>query len=208
MGLVKSYPMKSMVITSPFGLRTHPVSGKTNSFHNGADYKAPIGTPLYAIADGRVAVSKVNSGGVSKGYGYYQVIDHDGFSALYGHMRSLFLRKGETVKAGDLVGFSGISGGITGPHLHFEIRLNNYSSSFWLKKSNGQFINSTNPQQFLVEDEGSEIDMDQEVSVWAEKAQKYVVKEGISDGSRPKDIVTREELWTMIFRTLQLIKFI
>ena len=73
-------------------------------FHDGIDIGALIpgveGDKLYAVADGLVIISKVNGGGVTKGYGYYIVIQHDGFSTLYGHLQELILNVGQTVKAG------------------------------------------------------------------------------------------------------------
>ena len=203
MSLIKNYPMEIMTVTSAFGYRTHPVTGEKTSFHNGADYRAAIGTPLYAVADGKVVISKVNGGGVTKGYGYYQAIEHDGFVSLYGHMKELFLDVRDVVQAGDFIGYSGGTGASTGAHLHFEIRLGSYDSAFWLKETTGQYVKTVDPQVFLMEERGEE-DMSEEISEWAKDAQEYVIDKGISDGTRPKDNVTREELWTIVYRVIKL----
>ena len=109
-------------ITSPFGYRKHPVTGKYTG-HNGIDVgaiKAGVqGDNLYAVADGKVIISKVNSGGVTKGYGYYIVIQHSGFVTLYGHLRALEVKAGQTVKAGEVIAHMGNTGTSTAAHCHF-----------------------------------------------------------------------------------------
>ncbi len=104
-------------MTSPFGWRTHPISG-TRKHHNGIDWAAPTGTPIYAIADGVVSVSSFQSGGA----GLWASIDHgDGVISTYMHNSEVFVSAGDTVKAGELIALCGSTGGSTGPHLHFEI---------------------------------------------------------------------------------------
>lgn len=108
-------------ISSPFGYRD--ISDQLESastFHKGIDLAANKGTPIYAPLSGTVTFS-----GSSSGYGLLIKIDHgDGVETRYGHCSQLLVEKGEKVKAGQLIGLVGNTGGSTGSHLHFEIRLN------------------------------------------------------------------------------------
>lgn len=107
------------VMTSPFGMRLHPIL-KTYKMHTGIDYAAPNGTPIYSMADGKVIVSEY-----SNGYGNYVVIDHgNGLSTLYSHNSSNLVSVGEIVKSGQAVAKMGETGYATGPHVHFEVRVN------------------------------------------------------------------------------------
>lgn len=107
------------------GYYMRPVAGgkKTQGIHgyNGIDIGAPVGTPIYASADGEVIISR--SGGWNGGYGNYVVIRHsNGTQTLYSHNSKNAVAVGDTVKQGDIIGFIGATGKATGPHLHFEIR--------------------------------------------------------------------------------------
>lgn len=89
--------------------------------HNGIDIAAPIGTPILAAADGEVIISR--TGGWNGGYGNYIVIRHpNGTQTLYAHNNKNNVSAGDSVKQGDVIGFIGITGKVTGAHLHFEIR--------------------------------------------------------------------------------------
>ncbi|MEG4282608.1 peptidoglycan DD-metalloendopeptidase family protein [Microcoleus sp. A006_D1] len=105
-------------ITSPFGWRTHPVSGY-GRFHTGTDLGAPMGTPVLAAYAGQVAIADWLGG-----YGLTVVLNHkkESQETLYGHLSELFVKPGEFVKQGDTIGRVGSTGMSTGPHLHFEIR--------------------------------------------------------------------------------------
>ena len=122
-------------------------------FHDGIDIGALIpgveGDKLYAVADGLVIISKVNGGGVTKGYGYYIVIQHDGFSTLYGHLQELILNVGQTVRAGEIIGKMGNTGTSTGAHLHFRLSEGNYNSNYFRLDENGKTYGSINPEPFL-----------------------------------------------------------
>ena len=108
------------VVTSEFGNRIDPITGERRS-HTGMDLAVPTGTPIRAALPGTVTVSTYNRGG----YGYYIMIDHgDGLSTLYGHCSQLLASVGRIVNAGDVVALSGSTGRSTGPHLHFEVRVN------------------------------------------------------------------------------------
>ena len=107
-------------VTSEFGNRVDPITGKRKG-HGGMDLAVPTGTPIRAALGGTVTVSKYNAGG----YGYYVMIDHgNGLATLYGHCSKLLAKVGQTVEAGDIIALSGSTGRSTGPHLHFEARVN------------------------------------------------------------------------------------
>ena len=89
--------------------------------HNGIDLSVPVGTPIYAAADGRVVIRKNNP----DGYGYYLSIQHDrNYYTVYGHLSQWLVQNGDTVRAGQQIAKSGNTGRSTGPHLHFEVLKN------------------------------------------------------------------------------------
>lgn len=107
-------------VTSEFGNRVDPITGKRKG-HGGMDLAVPTGTPIRAALPGTVTVSKYNAGG----YGYYVMIDHgNGLATLYGHCSKLLAKVGQNVQAGEIIALSGSTGRSTGPHLHFEARVN------------------------------------------------------------------------------------
>jgi murein DD-endopeptidase MepM/ murein hydrolase activator NlpD len=111
-------PLRGARLTSPFGLRVHPIYG-TVRLHAGMDLAAPSGTPVTAAADA-VVVSAAAHGG----YGLAVVLDHGGaLATLYGHLSRLLVRPGDVVRRGDRIGLVGSTGASTGPHLHFEVRV-------------------------------------------------------------------------------------
>lgn len=104
-------------VASGFGYRIDPVY-KDRRGHWGLDFTAPMGTPIYATADGRVKDAGYNTGG----YGNHVVINHGyGYETLYGHMLRIKARVGEMVKRGEVIGYVGNSGKSTGPHCHYEV---------------------------------------------------------------------------------------
>lgn len=106
------------VITSAFGWRIHPVMGQSR-FHSGTDLGAPQGTPVIAAFSGKVAVADFMGG-----YGLAVVLQHQNGTeeTLYGHLSEIFVKPGESVKQGEVIGRVGSTGLSTGPHLHFEFR--------------------------------------------------------------------------------------
>lgn len=113
-------PVKSYTLTSPFGMRLHPIQ-KVWKMHNGVDMAAPQGTPIYAAKSGKVTKTAYQAGGA----GYYVTINHgDGFSSVYMHMTHYIVSPGDYVTAGQVIGYVGSTGGSTGPHLHFGISYN------------------------------------------------------------------------------------
>ena len=107
-------------ITSKFGPRYHPVTGAYQSTHTGLDIGASHGATIVASDGGTVTTA-----GVKGGYGNCVMIDHgNGYYTLYGHMSSIAVSVGQTVSKGDTIGYVGSTGVSTGPHCHFEIRVN------------------------------------------------------------------------------------
>lgn len=105
-------------ISSPFGRRVNPVSGKAG-FHAGVDIANDPGTPIHCTADGRVAFASWDGG-----YGKLVIVDHgNGYQTYYGHLSQIRTAAGLRLKKGDVVGLMGATGETTGPHVHYEIRL-------------------------------------------------------------------------------------
>jgi murein DD-endopeptidase MepM/ murein hydrolase activator NlpD len=104
-------------IGGSFGYRIDPVY-KNLRFHQGLDFTAPAGTPIYATADGVVQIAGFNT----DGYGNKVVINHGyGYQTLYGHMLKIKASQGQTVKRGEVIGYIGSTGKSTGPHCHYEV---------------------------------------------------------------------------------------
>lgn len=111
-------PVENFKLTSSYGFRSDPFQGR-RARHKGLDMAGPIGTPIYATADGIVGRSQwVN------GYGNYIEINHGNeIQTRYGHMSRLNVKANTRVKSGDLIGFMGSTGRSTGSHLHYEVRI-------------------------------------------------------------------------------------
>ncbi len=106
-------------ITDPFGMRMHPIT-HVWKMHTGMDIGAPMGSTITAAAGGKIIYA-----GWEGGYGNTIIIDHGGnTSTLYGHCSQLFVSEGQEVQRGQAIGAVGSTGESTGPHLHFEIRIN------------------------------------------------------------------------------------
>jgi murein DD-endopeptidase MepM/ murein hydrolase activator NlpD len=107
-------------VTSSFGERNDPFNGE-GAFHRGVDISSDIGTRIIAPADGIVRFADFMNG-----YGRAVMIDHgNGISTLYGHMSGFAVSAGQFIHRGDAVGYVGLSGRSTGPHLHYEVRIFN-----------------------------------------------------------------------------------
>lgn len=106
-------------VTGGYGMRRDPVS-KRSEFHPGLDFGIPEGTPVYATANGKVMVA---TSGRQEG-NMIEVEHPGGYSTYYSHLSQLKVKEGTIVKRGDIIGLSGSSGRSTGPHLHYEVRLN------------------------------------------------------------------------------------
>ncbi len=118
------WPEPKAQISQGFGPTTfwfEPPYGAYPHFHTGIDLVEPFGSPVYAADDGVVALVGNNA----NGYGNYVVIAHSGgFNTLYGHLSTALVKVGQTVTQGTVVGLEGSTGNSTGPHLHFELRIN------------------------------------------------------------------------------------
>jgi len=111
------FPLQHAVVTSDFGMRKSPFTGKS-TYHAGIDLAAPAGSPVYACTAGKVIETAY-----SNIYGNYILIRHDdGRESLYGHLSKGNARLYEKVKSGTIIGYVGSTGLSTGPHLHFEVR--------------------------------------------------------------------------------------
>ena len=105
-------------VSSEFGPRIHPITGKPNE-HTGIDLAVPYGTEIHATADGVVEFA-----GPRGGYGKFVIVDHlVGYKTSYAHMSKIRVEVGQSVKRGDVIGEVGSTGSSTGPHLHYEVRI-------------------------------------------------------------------------------------
>jgi len=106
-------------IASGFGYRIHPIYG-IPKMHNGLDFTATQGTPIYATGDGRVTTASM-----STGTGNHVIINHGyGYETVYMHMVRIKARSGQLVKRGEIIGWVGSTGASTGPHCHYEVHIN------------------------------------------------------------------------------------
>jgi len=123
-GTISTWPIPGYYeISSPYGWRTHPIT-KKKSLHTGTDFPAPTGTKIVAAGNGEVIMASWYGA-----YGNAIIVDHGGgYTTLYGHCSKLAVKVGDMVKAGDVVGYVGSTGWSTGPHLHFEVRINGEST--------------------------------------------------------------------------------
>jgi len=121
----KSWPVLGH-ITDSFGERLDPFSGE-GTFHTGVDVATDYGAPVHATADGIITTAENHAG-----YGRLVVIDHGfGITTWYAHLSSFSAIPGARVKRGEVVGYTGISGRSTGPHVHYEVRMNNAPINPW-----------------------------------------------------------------------------
>jgi murein DD-endopeptidase MepM/ murein hydrolase activator NlpD len=111
-------PLEFTRMSSGYGIRVHPITNDKRA-HKGIDYAAPTGTPVRTVGDGVVEFA-----GNQRGYGNVIEIKHrDGKSTLFAHLSRIGVQKGQKVEQGDIVGAVGSTGFSTGPHLHFEFRI-------------------------------------------------------------------------------------
>ena len=133
-------------ISSPFGWRIHPVF-HIRKLHTGVDLSAQEGTPIYAAGDG-----VVERAGWSSGYGRFVMLKHvNGFETAYGHMSRIadVTQVGSTIRQGQIIGYVGHTGDATGPHLHFEVRINgNFVDPLSVKLPRDKTLPAQDDQQF------------------------------------------------------------
>lgn len=119
-GIPQVQPASVAATSSSYGFRRDPFTGR-GAMHKGIDFKGPTGAPIYAAADGRVSFV-----GTKSGYGKVVEITHgNDLMTRYAHMSKFAAKRGQSVAAGDVIGGIGSTGRSTGPHLHFEVRINN-----------------------------------------------------------------------------------
>lgn len=107
-------------VASGYGMRIDPVY-HVRKFHQGMDFTAPTGTEVFATGN-----AKVDFAGWKQGYGNTVILDHGyGYKTLYAHLYKILVRKGQKVRRSDIIALVGNTGKSTGPHLHYEVRLNN-----------------------------------------------------------------------------------
>lgn len=113
-------PVDGARVSSGYGFRRHPILGY-NKMHKGVDFAASTGTPIYAAGDG-----VVQKAGRANGYGNYVRIRHNSeLSTAYGHMSRIAVKAGTRVRQGQVIGYVGMTGAATGPHLHYEVLVRN-----------------------------------------------------------------------------------
>ncbi|MFH1803860.1 MAG: peptidoglycan DD-metalloendopeptidase family protein [Pseudomonadota bacterium] len=145
-------PINGARLSSGFGKRKHPILGYTK-MHQGVDFAAPPGTPIFAAGNG--TIQQIGRNG---GYGNYIRLRHtDSYDTAYAHMKGFAkgLRQGARVKQGDVIGYVGTTGASTGPHLHFEILQNNRQvNPINIKMPSGKTLTGKELKSFQAEAEG------------------------------------------------------
>ena len=131
-GITWKKPIVYTMVSSPFGYRYHPISGKYK-MHYGIELAAPSGRPIYATRGGVVSYTGYEAGGAGN---WVQINHGDGYKSVYMHMTKYVVRSGQNVSQGQLIGYCGSTGGSTGPHLHFGISYN------------GTYVNPANYMRF------------------------------------------------------------
>ncbi|HBU81778.1 MAG TPA: hypothetical protein DEF35_09080 [Paenibacillus sp.] len=199
-----SNPFNGYRITSPFGMRTHPVSG-LQKFHRGIDLVVnPSDGPIYAFVDGEVMHAKMGVSG--SGFGNYGIVvaikDDKGYLHVYAHLSAAGVKVGQQVKRGQLIGKQGSTGISSGAHLHYEVR-KACTPQFGYTATEAGVVE---PTQYLINYYGqTPVKEDKPVtqpvttrdinvpSKWAEAAWAEVTANGYYDGTRPGAMITREE---------------
>ena len=181
-------------VTCPFGKAGDWQAG----FHVGLDLVGDENKRVHPIGNG--VVESINAHGGA--YGKHVCVRHeDGRVSLYAHLAAIYVDKGQKVGISSALGMEGATGNASGSHLHLEIHQGYYkyppkgsspASCPWL----------LNPAEALgIENQvGEAVSLTEKASEWAKEAQNWVIENNISDGLRPKEEVTREETWVMLWR--------
>ena len=143
--LLMKTPIDGARLSSGFGMRKHPIRGYMKK-HQGVDFAAPTGTPIYAAGGGIIEMKQRY-----KGYGKYIRIRHaNGFKTAYGHMSKFNKTPSGRVKQGSIIGYVGSTGNSTGPHLHYEVLKNNIRiNPQKLKLPSGRKLKGDELQRFI-----------------------------------------------------------
>jgi len=146
-GMLMKTPVDGARISSGFGQRLHPILGYTR-MHKGVDFAVPTGTPVMAAGAGDISFM-----GWANGYGNFVVINHgNGYATAYGHLSRFAagMRRGGRVRQGQVFAYSGATGLATGPHLHYEIRINNIQvNPLTVKVAEGRILSGRDLRAFL-----------------------------------------------------------
>lgn len=201
-----SNPHDGMRVTSKFGVRE--LYGE-KVFHYGLDIGSlnqTAGDAIYSVADGTVRLAKIDSAGLSRGWGRYVLIEHDNFCSIYAHLDSYEVSSGQKVRSGQKIGEMGNTGDSTGVHLHLEIRECYYKEVF---APGANKLYSRDPQIYLAgigkKEEGvqnpEEVVVDQnQASSWAVASWEKALSKGILDGTNPREPFTREQFAVVLDR--------
>jgi len=148
-GMLMKTPVDGARISSGFGARLHPILGYTR-MHKGVDFAVPTGTPVMAAGAGEISFM-----GWANGYGNFVVLNHgNGYATAYGHLSRFApgMRRGGRVRQGQVFAYSGATGLATGPHLHYEIRINNTQvNPLTVKIAEGRLLDGHGLHAFLEE---------------------------------------------------------
>ena len=187
------YPVEPPHVTQHYGVQAPWYS----DYHRGTDFRVTDSYTIMAAGSGKVVevaadgedwfelkegkfvrTKHYKKSGTT--FGNYIIIDHGGYFTLYAHLSLVYVQLDQTVKTGQVIGKGGNTGHSFGDHLHFELRMGKNERKSAVNAY--PYFSKTN------------------VSSWAVEAQKWNVDNKISDGERPHDNVTREEMWTMLHR--------
>ena len=195
-------PFAEYRVTSPFGWRNDPFTGE-RAFHTGIDLVKSHQAPIYAFTAGEVIHAK--EGAPGSGFGGFGIVvailDKYGSLHCYCHLDMAAVKVGQYVQQGQMVGRQGNTGRSTGSHLHYEVRKTHSPKYGWQPGHNHVYDPGEYLKQYYKKEE--EKMKEKQTPSWAVEAQKWVVEQGISDGQRPNDTVTRAEVWTMLYRFAQ-----
>lgn len=169
-------------------------------WHVGVDIVGDDNKNMYPICSG--VVQSINSKGSAYG-NHILILQEDNRVALYAHLDSINVELGQQVMLDTCIGAEGSTGNVTGSHLHLELHVGSYKYPSGYTSATATWI--LDPVEEIesnlkMESEDDTMQTEQTVSSWAVDGYNYAVLNEISDGTRPKDVVTREELWVMLER--------
>jgi murein DD-endopeptidase MepM/ murein hydrolase activator NlpD len=200
-------------ISSPFGMRIHPITRKP-SFHKGIDYVKGHDDPIYAVVGGLVTHARMGQKGSGLGnYGITVCIkDKNGALHLYAHLNSALVKEGRSVEQGQVIGRQGSTGQSTGSHLHYEIRKKASPNFGWEASENSVYEPIVYLENYFAKEKKEEPQIFPDVANdrWSIEEIKSAVQNGFMrgypDGTfRPGQQVTREELACTLVRIMKLI---
>jgi murein DD-endopeptidase MepM/ murein hydrolase activator NlpD len=200
-------------ISSPFGMRIHPITHKPK-FHKGIDYVKGHDEPIYAVVGGLVTHARMGKDG--SGFGKYgnvvAIEDKYGSLHVYAHLNSCLVKEGKRVEKGTVIGRQGTTGQSTGSHLHYEVRKKSSPSFGWEASENSVYEPIAYLENYFAKEKKEEPQIFPDVANdrWSTKEIKSAVQNGFMrgypDGTfRPGQQVTREELACTLVRIMKLI---